>query len=50
MSGIEEHMLEVPLSSHRTLHLQTEKTNLNHLLHLHATAVECFRIKINMHG
>lgn len=42
-------MLEVPLSSHRTLHLQTEKTNLNHSIHLHAASVEYFRIKINMH-
>lgn len=49
MSDIKEHMFRVPLSSHRTLHLQTEKTNLNHSVHLHAASVGCFRMKINMH-
>jgi len=41
-------MFHVPLSSHRALHLQTEKTHLNHSVHLHAASVGCFRMKINM--
>lgn len=41
-------MFQVPLSSHRTLHLQTEKTNLNHSVHLHAASAGWFRIKINV--
>lgn len=38
----------MPLSSHRTLHLQTEKTNLNHSVHLHAASAGWFRMKINV--
>lgn len=49
MSDIKEHMFRVPLSSHRTLHLQTEKTNLNHSVHLHTASVGGFRMKINTH-
>lgn len=49
MSDLKEHMLEVPLSSRRIVHLQTERTDLNHLVHLHAASVGCMRIKKNMH-
>lgn len=48
MPDIKEHMFQVPLSSHRTLHLQIEKTNLNHSVHLHAASAGWFGIKINM--